>query len=195
MAENESLDVIEWITEKLKPLKDNTYHIKFQIEQSLQNALKVFGVFEFESKFLPLASDFVPQNICSYLGDFNGDGITDYAYIQCMTPYLKDKVSGTQFPQLIICLQNRERLASSKDCFRAVSDIMQNDNGIDLNKMPDFNGDGLTDFVSFVKPDAIQVHLNQLPKKVNDLVFKQDLDSHQLKNLRVDSFMCTKYPG
>ena len=47
--------------------------------------------------------DLKAKDICVYTGDFNGDGITDYAYIRCMTPY-------NQSPKLNVCFNHRDGL-------------------------------------------------------------------------------------
>jgi hypothetical protein len=48
----------------------------------------VFGKFKFAPETVEFSTDFKAENVCTYLGDFNGDGITDFAYINCMTPYI-----------------------------------------------------------------------------------------------------------
>jgi hypothetical protein len=53
--------------------------------------------------------EFKAQNYCSYLGDFNGDGITDVAFIRCLAPYVsfKDEDKSVS-PALFVCFFDRK---------------------------------------------------------------------------------------
>ena len=135
-------------------------------------------------------TEYKSQSFCVYLGDYNGDGITDFAYQRCMTPYIM--TGGSQEPSLFICLSNKDiqRPDKNETCFRAAFESNQNELGLKLNKMPDLNRDGLTDLVSFHHDSEIHFHLNRFTRStINrpiDLLFKQSESDF----VKVNDFRC-----
>lgn len=78
--------------------------------------------------------EFKAQNYCSYLGDFNGDGITDVAFMRCLAPYVsfKDEDKSVS-PALFVCFFNRKSnqdTETHEQCVKIAKDFGQDADGI-----------------------------------------------------------------
>lgn len=162
--------IMDWVAAVVKPYKEITSQIKSEIELSLKNAKIVFGQFDFAPSIASTNQTFKAKNYCTYLGDFNGDGITDFAMVRCMAPYVKFPDEDNQSsPAVVLCFNNKHSkkraLERGEDvgeqCVLNSGNLGQDSDGIQMNRMPDMNRDGLTDFVTFNKLNAVHVHLNE----------------------------------
>ena len=172
-----SNDSAVWINEEFYPYKEKTQSIQKDINAIIINHKSLYGKMSFgQEQTSP--QEIKGKDICVYTGDFNGDGISDYAFLRCMSPY-------PQAPKVNICFNQRDKLAPS--CIQMAVDLGQSSDGIGLNKMPDLNRDGLTDFISFSKLDSAHFHLNELSDvSLIEMAFTQSEEG----KIKVEPFDC-----